>query len=237
MLENRRVVVIGGSSGLGLAVGRMAAEAGAKTVLVGRDQKKLEVAAGQVNADAEIYVADIAEEASLKNLFHSIGPFDHLVTTAANLTYAPLSEFGAEEAQAVISSKLLGPFYAVKHALPFLSQEGSVTFFGGVAATKPGAGQSLVAAVNGGLEALARALAVELAPVRVNTISPGAVETPSWTMMSEGERRAFFASLQETLPVRRNGTPEDLAQATLFLMTNRFTTGTTLHVDGGTPLV
>ena len=235
MLEHQKVVIIGGSSGLGLAVGQAAVQAGAEVVLAGRDREKLAAAAGQVGGSAETYAVDIADEAALESLFRSVGPFDHLVTTAATLTYAPLGEFRAEAARAVVDSKLLGPFYAVKQALPFLSQAGSVTFFGGVAATKPGVGQSLVAAVNGGLEALARALAVELAPIRVNTLSPGAVETPSWTM-NDDERRAFFAALRETLPVRRNGTPEDLAQAALFLMTNRFTTGTTLHVDGGTPL-
>jgi len=236
VLKDQKVVIIGGSSGLGLAVGQAVSEAGAQVVLVGRHRDKLEEAVGRVARDAETRVGDITEEGSLKDLFNDVGPFDHLVTTAANLTYAPLGEFSAKDALEVVNSKLLGPFYAAKQALPYLSKKGSITFFGGVAATKPGAGQSLVAAVNGGLEALARALAVELAPIRVNTISPGAVETPSWAMMSRDERKDFFASLQETLPVRRNGTPEDVAQGTLFLMTNRFTTGTTLHVDGGTPL-
>ncbi|MBW4540169.1 MAG: SDR family oxidoreductase [Myxacorys chilensis ATA2-1-KO14] len=143
----------------------------------------------------------------------------------------------AAEAVANIASKILGPFYAVKHADPRLSQKGSITFFSGVAAWKLFPNASVVSAANAALAAFARSLAVELAPIRVNAVSPGVVEMPSWNEMPEEERNAFFENLGKQLPARRIGQANDLADAVLFLMQNRFTTGTVLHVDGGHRLI
>jgi NAD(P)-dependent dehydrogenase (short-subunit alcohol dehydrogenase family) len=236
-LSGKKVVVIGASSGMGLATALAAAEAGAKVTLVGRNSASLEKAVAEVGHGSQAVTADIADEGAIANLFEKVGTLDHLVTTAANLAYAPIQEFDSAAAQAIIASKILGPFYAVKHAAPRLSQEGSITFFSGVAAWKPFPNASIVAAANGALAAFARSLAVELAPIRVNAVSPGVVETPSWNEMPEEERNAFFENLSKQLPARRIGQANDLADAVLFLMQNRFTTGTVLHVDGGHRLI
>ncbi len=236
-LSGKKVVIIGASSGMGLAIAKTAAEAGAKVTLVGRNSASLEKAAADVGYDSYAIAADIAHERAIANLFEQVSMLDHLVTTAANLAYAPIQEFDSTAAQAIIASKILGPFYAVKHAAPRLSKEGSITFFSGVAAWKPMPGASMVAAANGALAAFARSLAVELAPVRVNVVSPGVVETPSWNDMPEEERKALFENLGKQLPTRRIGQPHDLADAVLFLMQNGYTTGTVLHVDGGHRLI
>jgi NAD(P)-dependent dehydrogenase (short-subunit alcohol dehydrogenase family) len=236
-LSGRKVVIIGASSGIGLATAKAAAEAGAKVTLVGRNSTSLEKAVETVGYGSQAISADVADESAIAKLFEQVGNFDHLVTTAANLAYSPIQEFDSNAAQAIIASKILGPFYAVKHAVPRLSKEGSITFFSGVAAWKPLPGASMVAAANGALAAFARSLAVELAPIRVNVVSPGVVETPSWNEMPEQERTAFFKNLGQQLPTRRVGQPDDLANAVLFLMQNGYTTGTVLHVDGGHRLI
>lgn len=236
-LSGKKVVIIGASSGIGLATAKTAAEAGAKVTLVGRNSASLEKAVEEVGYGSQAIAADVADEDAIAHLFQQVGTLDHLVTTAANLAYAPIQEFDSKAAQAIIASKILGPFYAVKHAAPHMSKEGSITFFSGVAAWKPMPGASMVAAANGALAAFARSLAVELAPIRVNVVSPGVVETPSWNEMPEEERHAFFENLGKQLPSRRVGQPNDLADAVLFLMQNDFTTGTVLHVDGGHRLI
>ncbi|MBW4442033.1 MAG: SDR family oxidoreductase [Plectolyngbya sp. WJT66-NPBG17] len=236
-LAEKKVVIIGASSGMGLAIAKTAAEAGAKVTLVGRNSTSLEKATAEVGYNAHAIAANIADETAIAELFEQVGELDHLVTTAANLAYAPIQEFDSAAAQAIITSKILGPFYAVKHAASRLSKDGSITFFSGVAAWKPMPGASMVAAANGALAAFARSLAVELAPIRVNVVSPGVVETPSWNEMPEEERYAFFENLGKQLPTRRVGQPDDLADAVLFLMQNGFTTGTVLHVDGGHRLI
>jgi NAD(P)-dependent dehydrogenase (short-subunit alcohol dehydrogenase family) len=236
-LSGKKVVIIGASSGIGLATALAAAEAGAKVMLVGRTSASLEKAAAAVGHDSQAMTADIEDEGAIVNLFEQVGTLDHLITTAANLAYAPIQEFDSTAAQAIIASKILGPFYAAKHAASRLRQEGSITFFSGVAAWKPLPGAAMVAAANGALAAFARSLAVELAPIRVNVVSPGVVETPSWNEMPEEERHAFFQNLGKQLPARRIGQPNDLADAVLFLLQNGFTTGTVLHVDGGHRLI
>ncbi len=236
-LKGKKVVVIGASSGMGLAVVRAASEAGATVVAVARNRENLEKAIKKESLSATLFPADIGDEQAMEALFKEVGPYDHLVTTAASLAYAPIQQFDTAAAQRIISSKLLGPFFAAKCGSRKISKDGSITFFSGVAAWKPAEGASMVAAVNGALAALARSLAVELAPVRVNAISPGIVDTPSWDAMPEPQRKAFFQAMSEKLPVRRTGRSEDLADAALFLMNNGFTTGIVLHVEGGHTLV
>jgi len=232
-LQGKTVVIIGGSSGIGLATAQRVVADGANVVVLGRSTDALAKAKVVLGETAQTVPADITNEQSLKTAFETIGPFDHLVTTAANLHYAPVTEFDAADALEVITSKLLGPVLAVKHAAKHLSPEGSILFVSGVAAEKPMEGASLVAAVNGGLSALARTLAVELAPVRVNVVSPGVTDTPSWNGMEEKSKREFFASLGSQLPSRRIGRPSDLADAIVFVLGNGFVTGETLVVDGG----
>lgn len=153
------------------------------------------------------------------------------------MTLSPVQQLDSADAENIIASKILGPFYAVKHAVPRLSKNGSITFFSCFSAWKPVAGTALIAAADGALAAFSRSLAVELAPIRVNVMAPSVVETPMWQGVPEKQRTAFFATLGEQLPVGKIGSLQDMADATLYLMQNSFITGTVLHVDGAHRLV
>ncbi|MGV0028806.1 SDR family oxidoreductase [Phormidesmis priestleyi] len=236
-LKDKQVVLIGASSGMGLATAKAAAEAGAKVTLVARKQDALERAAAEVGLGTQAIVADITDEQAIQSLFAQVGTLDHLITAAADLTFSPIQQLDSADAKNIIASKILGPFYAVKHAAPRLSKNGSIIFFSGFSAWKPVAGTALIAAVDGALAAFCRSLAVELAPIRVNVMAPGVVDTQMWQGVPEEQRKAFFATVSEQLPVGRIGSLKDMADAALYLMQNSFITGTVLHVDGGHRLV
>lgn len=236
-LKDKQVVLIGASSGMGLATAKAAAEAGAKVILVARRQEALERAVTEVGQRARAIVADISDEQAIKSLFTQVETVDHLITAAADLTFAPIQQLNSAAAKNIIASKILGPFYAVKYAAPCLSKNGSITFFSGFSAWKPVAGTALIAAVDGALAAFCRSLAVELAPIRVNVMAPGVVETLMWQGVPEEQRQDFFATVSKQLPVGRIGSLEDMADAVLYLMQSSFITGTVLHVDGGHLLV
>ena len=232
-LDERRVVVIGGGSGIGLAIARAGLDAGAHVVLAGRSMRRLEAALASLDAGdrARALPCDVAREADVAALFERSGPIDHVVVTAADLAYQPISTFDIAAARRATDSKLLGALLVAKHAGPRLPQHGSITFTSGVASERPLARGSMVAAVNGALASFVRAAAIELAPVRVNALSPGWVDTELWEAI--GDKEAKFAAMAERLPARRIGRPEELAHAAVFLMENTFTTGAVLAVDGG----
>ncbi|KAM3113988.1 SDR family oxidoreductase [Phormidesmis sp. 146-33] len=236
-LKDKQVVLIGASSGMGLATAKAAALAGAKVTLVARRQKTLNQAVAEIGQGLQAIVADIEDEQAIQSLFTQLETVDHLITAAADLTFSPIGQLSSEAAKHIVTSKILGPFYAVKHSLPHLSKDGSITFFSGFSAWKPVAGTALIAAVDGALAAFCRSLAVELAPIRVNVMAPGVVETLMWQGVPEEQREAFFATVREQLPVKRMGSSEDMANAVLYLMQNNFVTGTVLHVDGGHRLI
>ena len=232
-LKGKRIVVLGGTSGMGLAIAELALREGASVVVAGNSAEGAEKAKATLGGQAEALSFDIGDEAAVKDAFGGIGAFDHLVTTAAKLTYAPLGELPVAAVTEMLASKFWGPFFASRSAAKLLRPGGSITFFSGLAADRPGPGTSIVSAVNAGLEGFARALAVELAPLRVNCVSPGVTETAGWNFMAEADRKALFDGLKASLPARRLGQPKDLAEATFALMTNAYITGTVLHCDGG----
>lgn len=232
-LKDKRVLVIGGASGIGYAVAERALAEGASVVIAGRSAEGLASAQTALGAGVETVAFDIGDPAQAEAAYAGIGQIDHLVTTAAALTYAPVADIPLEAVAATIGSKIWGPFLAARFAAPNIRPGGSMTFFTGLAAYRPGPGTAIVATVNAGLEGMIKALAVELAPLRVNGVSPGVTPTPGWDFMEAGDREGLFASLRETLPARRVGDPADLAAAALLMMTNPFITGTVLDVDGG----
>lgn len=248
-MNGKRVVVAGGSSGIGFGIARAVRAAGADVVIVGRHRGRLDVAlaalrgAGERSdqdergASIDAFAADIGSEADVARLFESIGACDHIVSTAADLVYRPVLELDVAAARRALDSKLIGPLLLARHGAPRLRPGGSLTFTSGVAADRPRARGALTATVNSGLEGLARALALELAPVRVNVVSPGWVDTPMWEAVAGSNRAAVQGEMAARLPVGRLGTAEDLAPAYLMLMANGFATGTVLHVDGGHRLV
>jgi len=233
-LEQRTIIIIGGGSGIGFGVAKVSLARGANVVLAGRTLEKLEQALVKLEAGKRglVVQTDITREADVAALFADVPAVDHVVVTAASLAYQPIVSFDIAAAQRAIESKLLGALLVAKHAGPRLREGGSITFTTGVAVERPMPRGSIVGAVNGALNAFIRGAAIELAPIRVNALSPGWVDTELWNLIG-GNKAAVFASMAERLPARRIGTPEDLGHAAVFLMENEFTTGTVLHVDGG----
>ncbi len=179
----------------------------------------------------------MTREDEVRDFFAGIGTLDHLVTTAASGVTGSFLELDSAAAREVFESKFWGQYLAARYGAPRIEPGGSITMFAGVASEKPLPGLVAYAAVNGAIEGLCRTLALELAPVRVNVVSPGIVMTPAYAGMSEEERHALFATLAGQLPVRRVGQPGDVAQTVLYLLRNGYTTGTVICVDGGHRLI
>lgn len=236
-LQGKRVVFIGGSSGIGLASAKVVAAEGASLVIVGRSEEKLKQVQEIINAEVEIYSVDVTQEDKVNTFFQEIGMFDHLVMTPFDSYMGSFLDLDSAAAHAVFACKFWGQYYAAKHGAPKLNNEGSITFFSGISSRKPFEKLSAIASVNGAIEALCRTLSIELAPIRVNVIAPGLVNTPAHNKIPENERQYFFDSVAAILPLNRIGIPEDIAQTVLYLIQNKFTTGTTIDVDGGHKLI
>ncbi len=240
-IAKSKIVIVGGSSGMGLALTRRCLDSGANVTIVGRSEEKLKRASNALQNPPNLsaIAADIAREDQVAGLFERIGQLDHIVSTAADIegAYELLPAVDLKAAQRVVESKFYGPLLLAKHGAPRLLANGSITFTSGIAAYRPAARGSVVAAVNAALEGLVRALAVELAPIRVNAVSPGWVDTPIWSFVAGDRKDETLDAMARRLPVGRVGQPEDIADAIGFLMDNGFTTGTVLHVEGGHRLI
>jgi NAD(P)-dependent dehydrogenase (short-subunit alcohol dehydrogenase family) len=175
----------------------------------------------------------------VERLFRSIGDLHHIVSTAADVggVYVPVLEMNISTARRVVDSKVIAPLLLAKHGAPHLTPGGSITFTSGIAAYRPAPRGSVVAAINGAIESLVYALAVELAPIRVNAVSPGWVDTPIWDSVAGEGKSAALRAMAERLPVGRIGRASDIAQAIESVMRNGFISGTVVHVDGGQRLV
>jgi NAD(P)-dependent dehydrogenase (short-subunit alcohol dehydrogenase family) len=230
-IESQSVVIIGGSSGIGLAIAKEAVDAGADVTIAGRSQNKLDQARQAIAGDVTALTVDVSDEQSLKNFFKQIGGLDHLIVTGASVKTGPWHEFSVADARASMDSKFWGQYMAAHYAQ--IRPQGSITFFSGILSRRPSAGQASLAAINGAVDALGRALAVELAPVRVNVISPGLTDTPAHAGMPDDARKRMFAAAAKHSLVGRVGRPEDVASLALELMCNHFMTGVIVDVDGG----
>lgn len=232
--EGKTVLVVGGSSGMGLGVAQAAVAAGARVHIVGRSDDKLQRAASKLGTDVTTHLVNIAEEEEVAALAEKIGGLDHLVVTAADLVFKPFKDISNDEIEKVLAAKFWGVIYLTRHLAPRMAKDGSITFFSGSAAYKALAGGSIVAAANAALDGLTRTLALELSPVRVNVISPGFVDTPAWDFLPAESRADALKDIGAGLPLGRVGKVEELADAAMFVMGNGFTTGAVLQIDGGT---
>ncbi len=212
-LTRARVLVVGASGGIGGATADAFAAAGADVAHPGRD------------------ALDITDDTSVEAFFAGAQPFDHVVVAAARTRTGPVAGLALADAQAAMNSKFFGAYRVARAAR--VNDGGSITLVSGFLSQRPSAGAVLQGAINAALEALARGLALERAPVRVNTVSPGLVRTPLYAGMGEADRQAMFDRTAARLPAGRIGQPEDVAQAILFLATNPYVTGSTVTVDGG----
>ncbi|MBE9914817.1 SDR family oxidoreductase [Paenibacillus donghaensis] len=233
MLQNQKIVMIGGSSGIGYETAKKMIEQGAEVIIASRSEAKLRKAVEQLGPKAEAHVLNTVHEKEVKAFFAKIGRFHHLVVTAAVTSGGPFLHTDTAQARELFENKFWGQYYAVKYGAPNIESGGSITLFSGVAGYKSMIGSSTLGAVNAAVSALAQSLALELALIRVNTVSPGIIDTPSRSHLSTEAREAFYAGIAGKLPLKRVGTADDVAQSVLYLIQNGFVTGTVLHVEGG----
>ncbi len=236
-LRDARVVIIGGSSGIGLGAARLLSALGAVVIIAGRDAGRLARAGAALGGRVSGEAVDAGSAASCAALFARIGRFDHLVLTLTGRHGGgSFATIDLAELRRAFDEKLWAHLTAAQAALPTLSRRGSLTFVTGISARKVSPGASGFAAINGALEIMTPTLARELAPLRVNAVSPGLVETPWYNHLSEQERRDAYASGAAQLPAGRTGQPEDVALALLYVLGNGFVTGSVIECDGGARL-
>ncbi|WP_394840685.1 SDR family oxidoreductase [Pendulispora brunnea] len=225
-LEGQSVVVVGGSTGIGCAVGELAAKAGARTYVLSRSAHAPE--------GTRAIVADVTDAASMEAAFAQIGRIHHIAYTAWSRQGAPpLATLTSDHLQQSFAAKLFGALHAVRLALPYLDPSASITLTSGQVSRKYGVGSVLKGSVNAAVDAAGKHLAKELAPRRVNVISPGVTDTSQWGEPGSAKRLETLERVSAALPVKRVATPEELASAYLFVMTNPFVTGAVVDVDGG----
>jgi NAD(P)-dependent dehydrogenase (short-subunit alcohol dehydrogenase family) len=234
--QGQKIVVIGGSSGMGFATAKMAAAEGAKVVIASRSEKRLLSAKAQMQGDVEVLTVNVVEEGSVKAFFDKVGEFDHLTTPGNEAAMGPFLEMDMKTARAAFDSKFWGQYHAAKYGAPRMRGGGSITFFSGIWSQRPVPGGSVISAINGAVEGLGRALSGELAPIRVNTVSPGIVDTPIYSKMAPEAKERMFKEVAASIPAKRIGAPEDIARTVLYLMSDGYSTGNTLYVDGGATL-
>jgi NAD(P)-dependent dehydrogenase (short-subunit alcohol dehydrogenase family) len=234
MSTQQKIVVIGGSSGMGLATAKRLAQDGAHIVIASRSEEKLKAALQEIDGMAEAKSLDFSNEEAVRGFFEWLGRFDHLVLMGAGLpAWGKLQEIRIAALQSAFQTKFWGYFFCAKYAVPYLRENGSILFTIGGAARSAIPGTAGVAAVNGAIMCMAFTLAKELAPIRVNILSPGLVDTPAYNWMSAEEKQDFFKQMGGNLPVGRVGRPDEIAEAARYLIMNAYTTGAVLDVDGG----
>jgi len=234
-LRDKRVLVVGRSSGIARAVALRSRAQGAEVVVAGRDKAGLEADYDDPGITSEC--VDVTDDASIVDLATRVGRLDHVVCTVSARARGKLADLDRADLHASLDTKVLGPVMLAKHLSPRMSPGGSFVLFSGVNAFKINVGYLGVAITNGAVDFLTRSLAVELAPIRVNAVSPGVIDTGAWDAMGDDGKRAFFDRVVATNPAGRIGTADEIADAVLFAMTNTFMTGMTLKVDGGEALV
>ncbi|MFD9335342.1 SDR family oxidoreductase [Streptomyces sp. NPDC060028] len=229
--QGRRVLVAGGTSGVGLAAAAAFAAGGAAVTVVSRTEDKVRRAVKTLGPAADGQVLDLRDAAAIAAFTEAAGTFDHVVISAAETPMGRVDTLPLEDAYAAMDSKFWGA-YRLARAVS-VDPAGSLTIVSGYLSVRPGRASALQSAINAALEALVRGLALELAPIRVNAVSPGLLRTPLWDALPAGGREAMYEAAAERLPVNRVGEPRDVAAAIAMVAGNAYMTGTTLFVDGG----
>jgi NAD(P)-dependent dehydrogenase (short-subunit alcohol dehydrogenase family) len=229
MTSQKTAVVVGGSRGIGLAVAEALAARGERVVVTSRDQERAEAAARRVGDAATAIVVDLARPEEIAERFARIGPVDHLVITAVERDRNSIKSYDIAAALRLVTTKLVGYAEVVHALLPRFTPEAAIVFYGGMARERAYPGSTTVSSVNGGVSALVRSLAVELAPVRVNAVHPGFVsDSPYWADNAQATEQA-----RSRTPGGRLLTTADCVGATLFLLDNQGMNGENLAIDAG----
>jgi NAD(P)-dependent dehydrogenase (short-subunit alcohol dehydrogenase family) len=228
-LKGKKVVVVGGSSGIGLATAELAKAAGAEVIIASRSAEKLKAAADKTGVKA--IAVDVTDDDSVVNLFRASGPVDHVVVTAAQLKTGPFKTVAMEDVRATMEGKFWGAWRVARSAE--INAGGSITLVSGFLSVRPRPNSAIVGAANGAIESLTRGLALELAPVRVNCVSPGIIDTPIRAGMPEAAREDMLGKIAAALPVGRVGVADDIAQQIMTFMTVGFASGSIVYIDGG----
>ncbi len=238
-LKGKKVVILGGSSGIGLATAKAAAAEGAELVIASSNQQRVDKALKELPAGSKGFPVDLTNEQAVQGFFNQLGSFDHLIYTAGeSLQLINIADVAIADAKQFFNLRYWGAFTAVKYAAPYINKNGSIVLTSGIASLRPpGAGWSLGASICAAMEGFNRAMAIELAPVRVNLVSPGVVKTNLWSNMTDAEREGMYNGIGNNLPVKRVGEAEDIAQTYLYLMQQQYGTGQVIVVDGGSVLV
>jgi NAD(P)-dependent dehydrogenase (short-subunit alcohol dehydrogenase family) len=232
--KRERTIIMGGTSGMGLATAQMLVEQGAEVVVTGRDKAKLEAALQQLGPRAAGEQVDASSYNELKAFYARQGSFDHLVIAVSGAKGAGnFRELNIDELRGGFDAKYWPQVTAAQLALDTIGSGGSITFVTAISARSKAPGRSGLAAINAALESMVPILALELAPLRVNAVSPGVVDTPWWNWMPEEQRTAALKFYEQQAPVGRVGQPDDVAKAICYCIGNTFVTGTVLEVDGG----
>ena len=237
-LTGKRVIVLGGSAGLGLATAKLAAAEGADIVIVSSNQQRINKALEELPQGSTGFAVDLSREDNIKNFFDKTGSFDHLVYTAGeNLNLNIIAETEIEKARQFFNLRFWSAFAAVKYAAPHVNKGGSISLTSGVAGARPGKGWSVATSICSAMEGFVRAMAVELAPIRVNCVVPGVVKTNLWDSLSDADREALYKNTGDALLLKRVGEADDIALAFTYLIKQQYGTGQSIIVDGGAVLV
>jgi NAD(P)-dependent dehydrogenase (short-subunit alcohol dehydrogenase family) len=233
-LEGASVLVIGGSSGIGLAVAQRAGAIGATVAIASRSSRRLEAARGLIASDAAVYVLDVLNPEQVDETFNSLGALDHVVSSIpSHSPIGAMESLNLSAARTALELKLFGNMHVARAAARCVVAGGSITMIAAISSRIGSSGMSLLGATNAAVESLGRNLASELAPIRVNVISPGIVDTNYWAHLEPEQREALFQDAADKLPTGRVATADDIATVATALMTSRHITGTVINVEGG----
>jgi NAD(P)-dependent dehydrogenase (short-subunit alcohol dehydrogenase family) len=232
ILNDQRVLVIGGARDLGLAVAKAVSRAGATVIVGARDLKKAAEAAATVKV-AEAVRIDVTDEQSIVSGLQSAGQIDHIIILTSAYHNVPVTQLDRDATELAFEAKVIGPMLVAKHAAGILPPTGSMILFSGVTAWEPQPGFAVTGITNGAVAFAASALARELAPIRVNAVSPGIIDSGSWDRLGPNKAKFLQESADATL-VGRHGESQDVSDAVIWLLTAGFVTGQTIHVEGGT---
>jgi NAD(P)-dependent dehydrogenase (short-subunit alcohol dehydrogenase family) len=236
-LSEKRIVVLGGSSGIGLAVAHQVVAGGARAIIASSNADRVKQAVATLDGKADGHTLDLSSERDIQTFFQKIGDFDHLAFTAGDtLQLNELVATDLTKARHAFELRYWAALAAVKYAIPHIRKDGSIVLTTGVAGRRPHKGWTVAASICGTIEALTRALAVELAPIRVNAVCPGVVRTDLWKNMQDQDREAMYENAGKHLLVGRVGEASEIARTYLFLMQEGYSTGQTIVVDGGAAL-